>query len=181
MILILTFSSESQKEKFEYIYQSYKRLLLHKSYGILKDWGLAEDAVSEAFIRIYKNLDKIPDPASKSCIAFIVTITRNISLTMLAREQKQNYLPLADELPGSGNLEHYILGEITAAEIIRVVDTLKSDLKDVFLLSYAHQLSHREIARLLQISENNVTVRLYRAKKALAKLLIQEGYVYEEA
>jgi len=181
VLLILTFSTISDKQKFEYIYHSYKNLMLHKAYGIMKDYALAEDAVSEAFIRIYKNLDKIDEPASGRTISFVVTIVKNVSLTMLAKQNRQILEPLDDDQTDhSFDLEHHILGEISAQEIAKVVDTLKEELRAVFLLSYAYHLSHKEIAHMLGISQNNVTVRLHRAKKQLADLLKKEGYVHEE-
>lgn len=179
MILILTFSSQSEKDKFEYLYHTYKNLMLYKAHQILRDYTLSEDAVSEAFIRIYKNIDKIDDPTSNSSAAFLVTIVKNTALTLLSREKKQAHTEFAEEQEFAFDLEHYVLGEISAAEITQVVDTLNEDLKSVFLLSYSYQLSHKEIARLLDISENNVTVRLHRAKKKLAELLIKGGYVHE--
>jgi RNA polymerase sigma-70 factor (ECF subfamily) len=51
---------------------------------------------------------------------------------------------------------------------MKLVDRLKEEQRAVFLLKYAHDMSHRDIAKTLGITENNVTVRLHRAK---AKLL----------
>jgi len=172
LLLILSFSSPDQKDKFEYIYSSYKRLMLSKAYGILHDYMLAEDAASEAFIRIYKNIDKIDDPGSNSSIAFVLTIVKNTSLSLLEREQKHR----ADEIPETMqdetySLEEQVIGQISAKEIQKAVNTLPEDLKAVFLLKYGNDLSHREIGRLLDISENNVTVRLHRAKKKIADFL----------
>ena len=62
MILLLAFSSAEEKDAFEYIYTRYKNLMLQKAYAILHDRMLAEDAVSEAFIRIYKNSFHKPVP-----------------------------------------------------------------------------------------------------------------------
>jgi RNA polymerase sigma-70 factor (ECF subfamily) len=64
MLLIFTFETERERDKFEYIFNKYKKLILHKAYDVLRDYALAEDAASEAFIRIYKNLDKISDPTA---------------------------------------------------------------------------------------------------------------------
>ena len=44
--------------KFEKVYLQYGKLMYSKAYEILKEYSLAEDAVSEAFIRIFKNLHK---------------------------------------------------------------------------------------------------------------------------
>lgn len=176
MFLIFTFSNEPDRDKFEYLYGRYRNLLLHKAYDILKDYSLAEDAVSEAYIRIYKNLRKIDDPASNQSIAFVVTIVKNVSLTMLSKE-KQNLTEEYDETrPDSFDLEESALSGLSSEKIYTVINLLGEELRGVFLLKYAYDYSHREIGKLIGISENNVTVRLHRAKKKLTQLLVKEGY-----
>lgn len=179
MVLFLTFSSTEEKSNFDYIYNTYKKLMLHKAYGILHDYSLAEDAVSEAFIRIYKNIQKIDNPTSKSSIAFVMTIVKNTALTMLKGEKSHEYTELDDVSETSYTLENKILDQISAEEIIRALDSIGEELKTVFLLKYSRDLSHKQIAGLLGITENNVTVRVHRAKKKLAEVLIEGGYVYE--
>ena len=174
-MLVFTFSSAEERDTFEYIFQKYKRLMLHKAYGILQDYTLAEDAASEAFIRIYKNLDKIEDPASPKCVAFIVTIVKNVALTMRRREILHSVEEYDMELADDFNVEEHILSSLSANQIYQAVDTLSEELKGVFLLRYANDLSTREISRILGISENNVNVRLHRAKNKLATLLRKEG------
>ena len=176
MILVFTFSSERERDKFEYIFQTYKKLMLHKAYSILHDYMLAEDAASEAFIRIYKNLYKIDDPTSKQSIAFIITIVKNVALTMLQREKGAYTEELDEKREDNFNLEESTVSQLSSEYIYQIVDKLSEELKGVFLLKYTYGLSHREIGRILGISENNVTVRLHRAKNKLAALLRREGY-----
>jgi RNA polymerase sigma-70 factor (ECF subfamily) len=52
---------------------------------------------------------------------------------------------------------------------------LSDDLKTPFLLKYAYDCSLKEIGRILKISENNVAVRLHRAKSKLIGMLKKEG------
>jgi RNA polymerase sigma factor, sigma-70 family len=179
LIFLFVFSEEEERDKFEYIYNKYKRLMFHKAYPILQNHALTEDAVSEAFIRVYKNLDKIDDPDSNMSIAFLMTIVKNVALTFVKREQKWNYDEITEEKESGINIESSILDEISASEIVKLIDELNDDLKSVFILKYAHELSHKEIADTLGITENNVTVRLHRAKKKLSILLEKEGYVNE--
>lgn len=183
MFLIFVFATIEQRDKFEVLYQSYKRLMLYKAYQVLGDTMLAEDAVSEAFIRIYKNMDKIEDPASGSAAAFAATVVKNVALTMLQREKSRGgrsfELLENDRAEAGPSLENQVLGDISRGEILRLVDSLSDELRSVFLLKYAHDLSHKEIGRLLQITENNVTVRLHRAKKKIASILQKEGYIRE--
>ena len=83
--------------------------MLYKASSILHDYMLAEDAVSEAFIRIYKNIDKIEDPVSKKSIAFVMTIVRNTSLTILEKNKKSDFIEEEDTRADSFDLENHIL------------------------------------------------------------------------
>ncbi|MDR0964326.1 MAG: RNA polymerase sigma factor [Clostridium sp.] len=179
MILLLTFSTQQEQNKFENLFHKYKKLLLHHALGILKDYALAEDAVSEAYIRIYKNMHKIEEIDSPRTVAFLVTIARNVSLTMLAREKKSYTEEISEEQGDGFDLEESVLTRISTTRVQELLHQMREELRDVFILKYAYDLSHREIADTLGISENNVTVRLYRAKKALAATLRKEGYCNE--
>jgi len=179
LILFFAFPDEETKDKFEYMYNKYKKLMFHKAYQILQNHALTEDAVSEAFIRVYKNFDKIGDPDANMSIAFLMTIVKNVALTMVTREQKWKYEEVSEEKETGVNVETSVIDKMAANEIIGFVEKLNDELKSVFLLKYAHELSHREIADVLGITENNVTVRLHRAKKKLVTLLEKEGYVHE--
>ena len=167
MLIILAFQTAGDRQKFEWLYSNYKKLLLHKAYGILRDYQLAEDAVSEAMIRIYKNLDKIEDVESNRTIAFLVTITKNTALTLLQKASRQKTEPVEETFADRFDLEEHVLSELSAQSVFSLVDGLNEELKNVFLLKYAYDMSHREIGKALNITENNVTVRLHRAKKKL--------------
>lgn len=179
--IVLAFQTEDDRDKFTYIYEQYKRLLLHKAYGILHDYMLAEDAASEAFLRIYKNLDKIDDPKSNKCIAFIVTIVKNVSLTLLKRRAQQTTEELFDNQQDSFELESFVVSELSSQEIYGLLEQLGEEYKNVFLLKYAHDLSNKEIGATLDISPNHVGVLLHRAKKKLSDILRERGYAHEQA
>ena len=179
IFLILSFATISDRDKFEVIFHKYRRLMLHKAYGILQDFHLAEDATSEAFMRIHKNIHKIDNPSDNRSIAFIVTIVKNVSLTMLQKEKSHITEEYDEELVDDFNLEEQTISELSSEYIYKMLDKLGEEMKGVFLLKYAHDVSHKEIGQILNISENNVTVRLHRAKKRLAELLSEAegGYV----
>lgn len=175
MIVIFVFDSGSDKTKFEFLYDKYKSLLLFKANEILRDYALAEDAVSEAFIRIYKNLNKIEDPTSNRAVAFIVTIVKNVALTILKQRKGQQGEELFDNQPSALNLEEAVVNKLSSQEIFALVEALGEETKSVFLLKHAYDMSHRDIGRSLGLSENNVTVKLHRAHKKLSALLAERG------
>ena len=80
----------------------------------------------------------------------------------------------------SFDLEQYVLSEVSREKIASLLDGLDEELRSVFLLKYAHDLPHKKIGEMLGISENNVTVRLHRARKKIASLLAKEGILSEK-
>jgi len=173
--MLFTFASESDRNKFECIYEKYKRLMWTKAFDILKDHALAEDAVSEAFIRAYKNLHKIGEPDSPQTASFLVTIVKNVAINIYNREKRVTSIDIAEHDEADDfNLEEQVASKDEAGLAIKLIDQLREELKAVFLLKYAHDLPHKEIARVLGITENNVTVRLHRAKTKLLKLAAKE-------
>jgi len=177
MILILAFSSAEEQNKFEYLYNRYKNLLFTKAWQILHDHMLAEDAVSEAYIRIYNNLHKIEDVDSPRSVAFMVTIVRNTALTILKRNRYQTPQEIDETLPDNFDLEESVLSVISQQQIVEVIEQLDEELRNIFVLKYAYDLPSREIALQMGMSENNINVKLYRAKKKLTEIIRKGEYV----
>jgi len=170
MLIILSFENERDKDAFEYLYNKYKRLMWSKAYDILKDHSSSEDAVSEAFIRVFRNMHKIDDPDSNKTVSFLVTIVKNVAITQYQRQKKAVPTDLTEfDIADDFSLEESDETKDELSGAMNLVNRLGEDLKSVFLLKYAHDLSHKEIGKLLNITENNVTVRLHRAKKKLTE------------
>ena len=163
--------------KFDKVYLQYGKLMYSKAYEILRDYGLAEDAVSEAFIRIYKNLHKLDDevPSARTA-SFAVTVVKNVALTMLQKQNFAEILPFEEipDIPETANVEDNIVSQLSAEEIMCVVNDLPEDLKQVFLLYFAYDMSLKEIGQTLNITSNLAAVRLHRARKKLSERIVKE-------
>jgi RNA polymerase sigma-70 factor (ECF subfamily) len=181
VILVFVFAAVGEADKFEYLYRRYKNLLYYKAWEILRDPAAAEDAVSEAFIRVYRNLDKVDDPDSPRCAAFLGTIARNVALTM-AKKRAAAPIPFSPGADKDGNggedepadpfdLEAAVIDKISTERLSLIVNELDEESRTIFVLKYAHDLSHREIAAQVGTTENNVTVRLHRTRRKLAKMI----------
>ena len=178
LILVFTFETEEERDKFDYIYRKYKNLLFYKAWDILHDHMLAEDAVSEAYIRIYHNLDKIEDPDSPRSIAFIATIVRNVALTIRSQGKSDvtdNIENFEEVIADQNDMEENILSEMASEKLVLIIRKLDEQSQNIFLMKYAYDLPHKEIAEQMNITENYVTVKLYRIKKQLAKLVAMEA------
>jgi RNA polymerase sigma-70 factor (ECF subfamily) len=179
VILVFSFADAKEAEKFEYLYGKYKKLLYYKAWEILRDPMAAEDALSETMIRVYRNMAKIGDPDSPESAAFLTTIVRNVSLT-LRKRQASAPEPVAvggadedgpeNEPADIYDLEALVIDGLTEERLCIIIGKLDEESRNIFVLKYAYDLSHREIASQLGLTENNVTVRLHRTRKKLAAM-----------
>jgi len=172
---------ESDKEKLERFYNQYRATLLHKAFLILRDQGLAEDAVHEAFIRIAKNIHRIHEDGHQTK-AFLVTIVRNTSIDIYKAYNADAHISLDDMVFDIAD-EYDMDEKINEAELVDIVNNLPPNYSSVFLLKYKHGYSDKDIARLAKITEANVRKRIQRAKEMLNTYLSEKGderYVKEK-
>jgi RNA polymerase sigma-70 factor (ECF subfamily) len=175
LIFVLTFATEGERDKFSYLYDKYKNLMFYKAWDVLHDHMLAEDAVSEAYIRVYRNLDKIDDPDSPRSAAFLITIVRNTALSILSRGRMETANEPDETCADPLDLEASVLSDIESEKLFVVIGKLDEQQRNIFVLKYAYDLSHSEIAKQLNITENNVTVKLHRARKKLVEIISAEA------
>jgi RNA polymerase sigma-70 factor (ECF subfamily) len=176
-LFVFNDDDDKNSSKFEKIYLQYGKLMYSKAYEILKEYSLAEDAVSEAFIRIFKNLHKLDNevPSARTA-SFVVTVVKNVSLTMIQKQNSAEVLLFEEspDIPESINMEDDIVAKLSAEEIMEIVNGLPEDLKQVFLLYFAYDMSLKEIGKTLDITPNLAAVRLHRAKKKLSERIGKE-------
>lgn len=157
--------------KLELLYYEYRQLMYYAAYGILKDVGLSEDAVHEAFLRVSKNLHKIEDVKSSQTKAFLVVIVRNVALSMLAKEKQ--FVDLTDyqeTIADKNNTEEMVENRIHAEQYVRSIKKLPEKYRDVMFLYCVQQCSISEIAEMLHVSKETVKKRIERGRKKLKEV-----------
>jgi RNA polymerase sigma-70 factor (ECF subfamily) len=150
---------------------------------IVRDRGLAEDAVQEAFVSAFRGLDGFEGRSSLK--TWLHRITVNASLTKLRQLNRLAEQPIDDHLPEFDQygcriealwthlvpLEDVLESEQLRARVTQCMDALPDVYRVVLQLRDIEGYDTKEVAALLGIERNNVKVRLYRARAALKKLL----------
>jgi len=174
----MTIQQENNQNKLEALYEKYQLDMFKVAYRVLKDYHLAQDAVQSAFIRLLNNLDNIEQIDSKKTRAFVIIVTRNISINFYRKRQKQNNVVLEDVENILADESQIIDDKIINAELFdRIALKIKhlyEPYADILTLRYFYHYSDKEIAELLGISHENVRIRLHRAKQSLLKEIMKD-------
>jgi len=134
------------------------------------DVQTANDLAASVFERALQNLDQY-DPKKAQIQTWLFTIARNLSINHW-RSQKENLLPLEEELPQTAPpLEDLLIHVENKDRVLLALKSLDKRSQEIIALKFSGDLSNREIAKLTGLSESNVGVILYRALSKIRTLL----------
>ena len=167
--------------EFEEIYQEFQPKIHRYLSRILGDQA-AEDIAQEVFAKISCGLDSFKGISSFS--TWIYRIATNTALDKLRspsfkhsseHSTLEDCTGTEDRNAWTGQAEPTVDQEVIRKEmsdcVREFVDRLPPDYRTVLILSELEGFKNREIADILQISLDNVKVRLHRAKVRLKKEL----------
>ena len=157
--------------------------LLRVARNILRDEALAEDCVQEAFLSAFAKIDTFE--GRSSIRSWLRRIAMNAALMKLRSAKRRDERPIEDFLPefdrNGCRIEPPWTRLATPEEIAESNDRralvkekvaeLPEAYRTVLVLRDFEELSTREVAETLGLSEAAVRVRLHRARAALKTLL----------
>ena len=151
---------------FELLVAQNQEKLLRTCYLYLRDRQLAEDAVQETFLKVYRSLPAFRGDSSEKTwlMRIAVNTCRDLYRSEWFRHMDRRVIP--EELPESG-VPFTSREESLIVEVMR----LPRRLREATLLYYYHGMDEREIAEALGVSRSAVSDRLSRARRKLKELL----------
>ena len=157
--------------------------MLNLAERLLRDRGLAEDAVQDAFISAFRGLQKFEHRSSLK--TWLHRITVNAALTKLRQSRRRAEQSIDEDLPEFDQydcrieapwnslacVEDVIESADLCHQVTEGINTLPDSYRIVLQLRDIEGYDTAEVALQLEISESNVKVRLHRARAALKKRL----------
>jgi len=127
----------------------------------------AEEVLSDAFFKCFKNLHQFQYAGEGSMRAWLSKIVVNECL-MFLRRKKQLIISIDErpDLPVSDTAET-ALDKMQAGEVLKYIRELPAGYRTVLNLFVFEDMGHKEIAALLQISENTSKSQLFKARALL--------------
>ncbi len=144
---------------------------------ILNDDEEAKDATQDIFLKIWENrseLDEVVYPK-----AFMIRIAKNYCLDKLRKQKNDTSVRIDDfdiDIPAQAKdaAEHLIAKE-NLHMVSQWIHDLKEPHRSIIKLTHIEQISNKEVAERLSISEGNVRVILSRLRKEI-KTIIGKNY-----
>lgn len=153
---------------FQEMVRAYSSDLYRFAYWLCRDKWQAQDLVQDAFSAAWKARDDLRDARSRK--PWLFSILRNEH----ARSFQRKRLDIADTELESLDVSVPALGQ-ERVELENLLLALPESYREPLMLQVLGGFNGREIADMMGITEQNVMMRLSRARQALRKLSLQEA------
>ncbi|GAY12748.1 RNA polymerase sigma-70 factor [Pseudonocardia sp. N23] len=153
------------------LYDRYGRRAWSLARRICGDDALAEDAVQEAFLGVWRGAAQF-DPARGRMSTWLLTLVHHRAVDLVRREQSQRRRTLdLDEadLPDEPAAEETAIDAVVAGSVRDALGALPRDQREVLALAYFGGYTQREVATLTRVPLGTVKSRTF---AALARLRI---------
>ncbi|MBD5442690.1 MAG: RNA polymerase sigma factor [Treponema sp.] len=161
---------------FKVIYDATMQMLFRISYRIVNDEEAAEDLSHDSLIKA--NEKKIQFPSINDAKYWLIRVVKNASLNYVkrkAREKRAYEKAFHEERKTAPSGET----ELLASESIKIarnaLQKLPPKLRETVILKEYSDLNYKEIGKVLGISEGNVKVRIFRARRILEEIVGEEN------
>lgn len=157
------------KLAFGELVKKYNKLMYGLCYRILRNQTLAEEAVQESFVKLWKNLKNWKEEFA-SLSTWIYKITANTCIDYRRKSIRLAETQLDENLSVDFDTKNFEKNDL--AEFVEDLMLKLSEPQQMCLnLYYKEELKQHEIAKVMNISVKAVESHLLRGKRKLAEIL----------
>ncbi len=187
--LVERFNSGEQGA-FEDIVRKYSSKAFQVAFGLLECRADAEEVVQDAFLKVYRHLDKFRGDAAFSTWLYriVVNLSRNkyhwhrrrgaeVNLSISGGQESDKAKDIRHDIDISD--ERYLPDRALQSKeaedkLVRAVRALPTKLREVLMMRHIDELQYSEIAETLGCELGTVKSRLARAREALKNAMKEE-------
>ena len=166
---------ETDRSLFADFYQRYEKKLYQVARRYMGTPAGAEDALQEAMVKIILHLDdlkRLLHTSHQELEAWSTTIVKRVCLSMLRKDKHLQELPEEWDAPAAED----VASTDAFHRLVELIHSLPETYRTVLELRLISEWKSQDIANLLNLSVNNVDVRISRGRAMLAQMLRKEGY-----
>ena len=157
------------KQKYqESLYKTYSPKMFAICLRYANGYHNAEDILQEGFVKVYKNIHRFRHEGS-----FEGWMRRIFVNTAIEHYRKAVHMyPILEVNYAAGNtVNDHTIEQLAAQDLMKVVQKLSPGYKTVFNLYVIEGYQHKEIAKMLGITEGTSKSQLARARYLLQKMV----------
>ncbi|MFT7528078.1 MAG: RNA polymerase sigma-70 factor (ECF subfamily) [Arenicella sp.] len=153
-----------------------QRLVYSQAMYVLANKSDAEDATQEAYERLWKHMKKPQQQNqlnTESGKAWLLHVVRNLCIDKL-RQRKPMAIQDLDELQNDSSDSKpvaILVKKQSSAWLSSAIERLKEPYRSLIILADLQQRSIKEVAKSLDLNENQAKVYIHRGRKQLRVLL----------
>jgi RNA polymerase sigma-70 factor (ECF subfamily) len=172
-------SQAGEPEAFGLLYDRYVDLVYRYIYYRVGSPTLAEDLVSETFLRALRRIDSFTWQG-RDFAAWLVTIARNLIADHFKSGRYRLEITTEDILESgpaqtTDGPESLVLDSLTNATLLSAVKKLNPEQQECIVLRFLQGLSVNETALAMGKNDGAIKALQYRAVRALARLLPEDS------
>jgi len=165
---LLSKLQKGDKWAFEIIYQEYKELLYVHASKYLSDQEAAKDIIHDVFVNLWQQKDTLH--IQENLKAYLYQSVRNRVINhQLKSRRADDYVHSFQRflIHAQADTDYLVRENILTEQIEQQIASLPNRMRTVFELSRKEGLSHKEIAKQLDITEQSVRSHVKGALKIL--------------
>jgi len=169
-------AQQGDAEAFGLLYDRYLDLVFRYVYYRVGSKALAEDLVSETFLRALRRIGTF-EWQGRDFAAWLITIARNIVADHFKSSRFRLEVSTADMLDADradDGIESGVLDGMTNAALVEAVKKLNDEQQECVVLRFLQGLSVLETAQAMGKSEGAIKALQYRAVRTLGRMLPKE-------
>jgi RNA polymerase sigma-70 factor (ECF subfamily) len=175
-------------EAFRVLVERYQSRAHALALRVLRDEEQARDAVQDAFLKVYRSLDRFE--GRSSFYTWLYRLVMNVCLDLRRRDRSDRHLewdetrgvePMAGAAPLAGAEGSLDFGPADAAmrrelreQLATAIDELPVAARETLILREVEGLSYAEIAEALSIPKGTVMSRLHYARRQVREILASQ-------
>jgi RNA polymerase sigma factor (sigma-70 family) len=168
---------EGNTNAFSILVDRYKDLVFSLALKVVKNKEEAEEVAQDTFIKVFKSLRQFKGDSKFS--TWIYKVAYNTCLDRLKKNKREQHVVSIDEfntnqIKSLDNVLDTLEDEERKKAIHDCIQQLPSE--DAFLLTlfYFEEQSLEEIAKIVNLTANNVKVKLFRSRKRLTTIFKEQ-------
>jgi RNA polymerase sigma-70 factor, ECF subfamily len=157
------------------LYDRFGKVAYGLAYKILQDATLAEDAVQEAFLQIWRGAGSYRPERAKAS-TWLLTFVHRRAVDLVRREERRRTIPVEplSEPPGTGPDEEVVTR--SRAKVVRdALRRLPPEQREAIELAYYGGLTQSELAARLDQPLGTIKSRMFTGLQRLRVLLVESG------